>query len=104
MLLRHWVTFRAIRRQQNEVFTAAACPRPVFVGKLISMNEAKNSKKTKKENKVKRGEELLAVLKEILSDDAKILEAVGTLNEKFVHLEEMVRKALPPNPGRFTRL
>lgn len=68
------------------------------------MNEAKNSKKTKKENKVKRGEELLAVLKEILSDDAKILEAVGTLNEKFGHLEEMVRKALPPNPGRFTRL
>jgi hypothetical protein len=51
----------------------------------------------KKESKVKKGEELLAVLTEILNDNAKMLELLESLKAMLV-------RALPPSPGRFTRL
>lgn len=54
--------------------------------------------------KVKKGEELLAVLKELLADGAKILESVSALDERLDSLEEKLNRALPPNPGRFTRI
>lgn len=53
--------------------------------------------KNKKESKVKKGEELLAVLTEILNDNAKMLELLESLKAMLV-------RALPPSPGRFTRL
>lgn len=53
--------------------------------------------KNKKESKVKKGEELLAVLTEILNDNAKVLERLDSIEAKLV-------RALPPSPGRFTRL
>lgn len=56
------------------------------------MDNAKNTNK----NKVKKGEELLAVLTEILNDNSKVLE-------RLANIEEMLTRALPPNPGRFTR-
>lgn len=61
------------------------------------MDNAKNTKNPKNESKVKKGEELLAVLTEILHDNSKILQRLDDL-------EEMVQHALPPSPGRFTRM
>ena len=60
------------------------------------MENAKNTKNSKNENKVKKGEELLAVLTEILNDNAKIIERLDAIDEKLT-------RALPPSPGRFTR-
>lgn len=61
------------------------------------MENAKNTKNPKNENNVKKGEELLAVLTEILSDNSKVLERLDAIEEKLT-------RALPPSPGRFTRL
>ncbi|MBO7060263.1 MAG: hypothetical protein J6W54_04100 [Fibrobacter sp.] len=63
-----------------------------------------NAKNDKKDNKVKKGEELLAVLKEGLSDHAKILENQAEISKKLDDMAEMLRRALPPSPGRFTRI
>lgn len=48
------------------------------------------------EKQVKKGEELLAVLTEILKDNSKVLERLDAIEDKLT-------RALPPNPGRFTR-
>lgn len=60
------------------------------------MENAKNTKNQKNDGKVKKGEELLAVLTEILNDNAKVLERLDSIEEKLV-------RALPPSVGRFTR-
>ena len=60
------------------------------------MEDAKNKNNTKNDSKVKKGEELLAVLTEILKDNSKVLE-------RLANIEDMLTRALPPNPGRFTR-
>ena len=46
---------------------------------------------------IRRGEELLAVLTEILNDYSKVLERLDAIDEKL-------NRALPPSPGRFTRM
>ena len=48
------------------------------------MENAKNTKNPKNENKVKKG------------DNAKIIERLDAMDEKLT-------RALPPSPGRFTR-
>lgn len=63
-----------------------------------------NAKNDKNDNKVKKGEELLAVLKEGLSDHAKILENQAEIFKKLDYMAEMLRRALPPSPGHFTRI
>ena len=68
------------------------------------MENAKNTKNPKNEKQVKKGEELLAVLKEGLSDHAKIMENQAEIFKKLDDMAEMLRRALPPSPGRFTRI
>lgn len=60
------------------------------------MENAKNTRQPKNEKQVKKGEELLAVLTEILKDNSKVLERLDNIEDKLT-------RALPPNPGRFTR-
>lgn len=63
-----------------------------------------NAKKTpKNETKVKRGEELLVVLKEILADGSKILEAVDKIGQRLDSLESKVGKPAGPFPGKWPR-
>jgi hypothetical protein len=69
------------------------------------MNNAKNNDKN--ESKVKKGEELLAVLKEILADNARIIDRLGAIEEKIGLIESVddkLKRVLPPSPGRFTRV
>lgn len=56
-----------------------------------------NAKTDKNESKVKKGEELITVLKEILADNSNIMARLDTIDEKL-------NRALPPSMGRFTRL
>ena len=67
------------------------------------MSEENKKKSTEKDNKVKKGEELIAVLKEGLADHSKIIENQETIIQKLDSLGDMVRRALPPSPGKFTR-
>lgn len=60
------------------------------------MGNAKNTKQPKNEKQVKKGEELLAVLTEILKDNSKVLERLDEIEDKLT-------RALPPSAGRFTR-
>lgn len=60
------------------------------------MENAKNTRQPKNEKQVKKGEELLAVLTEILKDNSKVLERLDAIEEKLT-------RALPPSAGRFTR-
>ena len=60
------------------------------------MENAKNTRQPKNEKQVKKGEELLAVLTEILKDNSKVLERLDTIEDKLT-------RALPPSAGRFTR-
>lgn len=55
----------------------------------------KSARKT--DGNIRRGEELLAVLTEILNDNSKVLERLDAIDEKL-------NRALPPSPGRFTRM
>lgn len=63
-----------------------------------------NAKNTKNESKVKKGEELLAVLTEILNDNANVLKRQDAIEQKLDDIEKKLVRALPPSPGRFTRL
>lgn len=74
------------------------------------MSEEKKNPNKENDPKVKKGEELIAVLKEVLEDDAKILEnqdlimqKQDLIMQKLDCLSDMTRAALPPHPGRFTR-
>ena len=60
------------------------------------MENAKNTRQPKNEKPVKKGEELLAVLTEILKDNSKVLERLDAIEDK-------ITRALPPSAGRFTR-
>ena len=60
------------------------------------MENAKNTRQPKNEKQVKKGEELLAVLTEILQDHSKVLERLDVIEDKLT-------RALPPSAGRFTR-
>lgn len=67
------------------------------------MSEENKKTSTEKYNKVKKGEELIAVLKEGLADHSKIIENQEAIIQKLDSLGDMVRRALPPSPGKFTR-
>lgn len=66
------------------------------------MENAKN-KTPKNEAKVKRGEELLVVLKEILADGSKVLDAVGKIEQRLDAIESKVGKPAGPFPGKWPR-
>ena len=67
------------------------------------MSEEKKVPNKENDPNVKKGEELIAVLKEVLEDNAKILENQDVIMQKLDSLSDMTRAALPPHPGRFTR-
>ena len=52
---------------------------------------------------VKKGEELIAVLKEILADNSKIIETQEAIKQELASQREILKAAIPPSPGKYTR-